>query len=239
MRELWSFRELVLTLAERDLRVRYKQAALGIAWAVITPLAMMIAFTVIFTKVAQHQHPAPHGVPYALFSYLGLLPWTFFSTSLTTGGLSLVGNVPLLNKLYCPREVFPIAAMIDAAADALIATSCCSCCSRSTASRPKVTTLYVPLLLVVLLVFTLGVTLRGLGGGRVHARPAAGPAAGHPARPVRHAGDLPDLLADPQLARPGARLLRAQPAGAGDRRAAARDPVGPGARLGGAGRWRR
>ena len=153
MRELWAFRELVLTLAERDLRVRYKQAVLGIAWAVITPMVMMLAFTLIFTKFA---HVKTGGVPYALFSYMGLLPWTFFSAALTPGGMSLVGNVPLLNKLYCPREVFPIAGIVDAVVDALIATArprgpvpdrralrprrdrstcrcCCSCwsCSRS------------------------------------------------------------------------------------------------------------
>src|SRR5579862_6400201 len=76
LRELWAFRELVLTLAERDLRIRYKQAVLGIAWAVITPVVMMIAFTFIFQKFA---HVKTSGAPYALFSYMGLLPWTFFS----------------------------------------------------------------------------------------------------------------------------------------------------------------
>jgi ABC-type polysaccharide/polyol phosphate export permease len=156
MIELWAFRELVVTLAERDLRVRYKQAALGIAWAVITPVAMMIAFTVIFSKFA---HVNTHGAPYALFSYLGLLPWTFFSTSVTQGGASLVGNVPLLNKLYCPREVFPIAAMADAAVDAVIATFVLLLLFPLLGYPPKIQSLYLPLFLIVLLMFTLGVTL--------------------------------------------------------------------------------
>src|SRR5947209_18647397 len=95
LRELWTFRELTLTLAERDLRVRYKQAVLGIAWAVITPIVMMLAFSLIFTKFA---HIKTGGAPYALFAYMGLLPWTFFSSSVSQGGLSLVSNVPLLNK---------------------------------------------------------------------------------------------------------------------------------------------
>ena len=82
--------ELVVTLAERDLRVRYKQAFLGFAWAVFAPVTLMLVFTFVFTKFAKIQ-TAP-GVPYALFSYLGLLPWTFFSNSVSNGG-SLVTNM--------------------------------------------------------------------------------------------------------------------------------------------------
>jgi ABC-type polysaccharide/polyol phosphate export permease len=157
VRELWSFRELVLTLAERDLRVRYKQAVLGVAWALITPVAMMIAFTLIFTKVG-HVNAQTGGAPYALFSYVGLLPWTFFSSALSAGGMSLVSNVPLLNKLYCPREVFPIAALIDAAVDALIAAVVLFILFPILGYAPKATSFYIPLLLLVLVVFTLGLT---------------------------------------------------------------------------------
>src|SRR5579862_8138130 len=156
LRELWTFRELVLTLAERDLRIRYKQAVLGIAWAVITPVVMMIAFTFIFQKFA---HVKTSGAPYALFSYMGLLPWTFFSGALSTGGVSLVGNVGLLNKLYCPREVFPIAAIVDAAVDALIATAVLAVLFPVTGFAPKIETFSLPLLLLVLIMFTVGVTL--------------------------------------------------------------------------------
>lgn len=156
LRELWSFRELIFTLAERDLRVRYKQAVLGIAWAVVSPVLMMLAFTLIFQKFAKVN---TGGAPYALFSYLGLLPWTFFSTSLSSGGLSLVSNQPLLNKLYCPREVFPIAAIADALVDALIATLVLAVLFAVTGFLPKAQTFYLPLLLLVLVMFTLGVTL--------------------------------------------------------------------------------
>jgi ABC-type polysaccharide/polyol phosphate export permease len=158
LRELWSFRELIVTLAERDIRIRYKQAALGIAWALFVPVVTMIAFTVIFTKVAKINTHAP-GVPYALFSYMGLLPWTFFATSLQSGGLSLVGNVALLNKLYCPREVFPIAAIIDAAFDALIATIVLVLLFPIEGFAPKVELFYVPLLLIPLIAVSLGLTL--------------------------------------------------------------------------------
>jgi ABC-type polysaccharide/polyol phosphate export permease len=156
VRELWAFRELTYTLAERDLRIRYKQAVLGIAWAVISPVFMMLAFTLIFQKFAKVN---TNGAPYALFSYLGLLPWTFFASSVSSGGLSLVSNQPLLNKLYCPREVFPIAGIADAMVDALIATLVLAVLFPITGFAPKVQTFYVPLLLIVLLMFTLGVTL--------------------------------------------------------------------------------
>ncbi len=156
LKELWGFRELVITLAERDLRVRYKQALLGVAWAVIAPVVMMIAFTLLFNRFGKVN---TQGAPYALFSYLGLLPWTFFSTSVSTGGLSLVTNNELLNKLYCPREVFPIAGIADAAVDALIATCVLAVLFPITGFAPKTELYYLPLLLFVLLMFTLAVTL--------------------------------------------------------------------------------
>ncbi len=155
-RELWRFRELTVTLAERDLRVRYKQAVLGVAWAVIAPVVMMVAFSVLFNRFAKVN---TGGAPYALFSYLGLLPWTFFSNSVSNGGLSLVTNSELLNKLYCPREVFPIAAIADAAVDAAIATCVLAVLFPITGFAPKVEIYYVPLFLVVMAMFTLGVTL--------------------------------------------------------------------------------
>lgn len=158
VRELWHFRELVVTLAERDLRVRYKQAVLGIAWAVITPVLMMIAFTLVFGHFAKINTHTP-GVPYALFSYVGLLPWTFFSTALSAGGMSLVANTTLLNKLYCPREVFPIAALIDAAVDGIIAALVLLVLFPIEGFAPKIEIFYLPLLLIPLIAFTLGITL--------------------------------------------------------------------------------
>lgn len=158
IRELWQFRELIVTLAERDLRVRYKQAALGVAWAVITPVVMMIAFTIVFTKVTSGIHFG-HGIPYVLGSYIGLIPWTFFSTCVTSGGMSLVSNVGLLNKLYCPREVFPIAAIIDAMFDAVIASLVLLVLFPLEGFAPTPEAYYIPLLMIPLMAFTLGVTL--------------------------------------------------------------------------------
>jgi ABC-2 type transport system permease protein/lipopolysaccharide transport system permease protein len=118
----------------------------------------MIAFSVIFTQIG-HVNANSHGIPYPLFSYVGLLPWTFFSTCVTAAGLCLVSNIQLLNKLYCPREVFPIAGMLDAAFDALIATVVLLVMFPIFGVAPKITTFYVPLLIVVLVMFSLGITL--------------------------------------------------------------------------------
>ncbi|HEX3693488.1 MAG TPA: ABC transporter permease [Solirubrobacteraceae bacterium] len=156
LKEFWAFRELTFTLAERELRVRYKQAVLGVAWAVIGPVVMMVAFTVLFNRFAKVN---TGGAPYALFSYLGLLPWTFFSNSVSNGGLSLVSNNELLNKLYCPREVFPIAVIADSVVDLAIAACVLALLFPITGFAPKVEAYYLPLFLAVMLIFTLGVTL--------------------------------------------------------------------------------
>ena len=156
LRELRNYDELMLSLAERDLRTRYKQAGLGIAWAVLTPLLLMLAFTFVFTKFTTVD---TGGAPYPLFSYLGLLPWTFFASSLSLGSVSLTNNVSLLNKVYCPREVFPLSQIIIAAFDAMIATLVLIPLFPLLGYAPTVEIYYVPLLLLVLFAFVIGVTL--------------------------------------------------------------------------------
>jgi ABC-2 type transport system permease protein/lipopolysaccharide transport system permease protein len=155
-RELWRARELVRSLAERDLRARYKQAVLGLAWAVITPLVLMVVFTVVFTRIAQVD---TGGVPYPLFSYLGLLPWAFFMTSVSQGANSLISNVNLLNKVYCPREVFPIATVIVAGVDMLVSTGVLLVLFAVNSFMPHPTSVFVPILLLIQVAFTLGVTM--------------------------------------------------------------------------------
>jgi ABC-2 type transport system permease protein/lipopolysaccharide transport system permease protein len=156
LRELWQNRRLLRTLAERDFRVRYKQAVLGVAWSVIAPLVLMLVFTVVFTRIVKVHHGDG---PYPLFAYLGLLPWTFFATSLTTGGLSLVTNVPLLNKVWCPREVFPLSTMIVAGIDTLISCAVLGLLFLVYDTAPAATSLWVPLYVVVQLCFTTGVVV--------------------------------------------------------------------------------
>jgi ABC-2 type transport system permease protein/lipopolysaccharide transport system permease protein len=155
-RDIWRFRELILSLAERDYRARYKQAVLGVAWAMLTPVLLVIVFTIVFTRV---QRVATGGAPYVLFSYLGLIPWTFFSGSVTAGGQSIVTNMALVNKVACPREVFPLAAIAVTALDAVISSAVLIVLFGVTGYAPRPESLYVPLLLLVLLVYTLGTTL--------------------------------------------------------------------------------
>jgi ABC-type polysaccharide/polyol phosphate export permease len=154
--ELWGARTLVRTLAEREIRIRYKQAVLGFAWAVVTPLVLMVAFTLFFRKAAKID---TWPVPYPLFAYVGLIPWTFFSTGVAQGGLSLVNNVPLLNKVYCPREVFPTASVVVAGIDSIISTGVLLLLFLRYGFMPKPTTIWVPALLPIQVMFTLGVTL--------------------------------------------------------------------------------
>ena len=156
VREVWRARGLVRTLAERDFRVRYKQAFLGLAWTVLTPFALMVVFTLFFQRLAKVD---TGGAPYALFAYLGLLPWTFFSTSVSQGGQSLVANSQLVNKVYCPREVFPLASVVVAAVDTAIAMVMLGLLFVVTSFMPKATTVWVPVLLAVQVAFTCGVTL--------------------------------------------------------------------------------
>jgi ABC-type polysaccharide/polyol phosphate export permease len=156
IREVWRAHELVRSLVEREVRAQYKQAILGFAWAMITPVAFMLVFSVFFRRVATVDTA---GVPYALFTYVGLVPWTFFSASISRGGMSLVANASLLSKVYCPREVFPVAAMISASIDSIIATLVMGLLFIFTGFAPKATTIYVPLLLLIQLAFTASVTL--------------------------------------------------------------------------------
>jgi ABC-type polysaccharide/polyol phosphate export permease len=114
---LWRRREVVRALVERDFRARYKQAFLGITWAFVQPLIMVLVFNLVVRKaVTVHDH----GVPYVLFSYVGLLPWNMFSEAITLGSISLVSNQSLLNKLNCPREAFPTASVFLAGLDMLV-----------------------------------------------------------------------------------------------------------------------
>jgi lipopolysaccharide transport system permease protein len=119
--ELVQYRHLLLSLTLRDLRVRYKQSVLGMAWALLLPLAMMLIFTFVFTRAVKLSSTLDLGMPYPLFAYLGLVPWTFFSSSLNGAVNSLTANRNLVTKVYFPREVFPLASVGSAFVDFLVA----------------------------------------------------------------------------------------------------------------------
>jgi ABC-2 type transport system permease protein/lipopolysaccharide transport system permease protein len=156
MVELWKSRELTRTLVERDLRVRYKQTVLGFGWALMGPVIFMLVFTLFFQRAA---HFNTHGTPYALFSYTALVPWTFFAEAVTVGSVSLISNLTLLNKVYCPREVFPIASTVASGFDAAVSSLVLLVLFAIYQYPPAWTTLWLPLLMVLEIAFTLGVTL--------------------------------------------------------------------------------
>src|ERR1700686_5124718 len=108
LRDLWSYRELLYFLTWRDIKVRYKQTVLGASWAIIQPLFTMLLFTLFFGRLAGLPSD---GIPYPIFAYAGLLPWTFFSNAVTNSGNSLVGSSNLITKVYFPRMIIPGAAV--------------------------------------------------------------------------------------------------------------------------------
>ena len=118
-RELWAYRELLWVLAARDIRVRYKQAVLGAAWAVIRPFTTMVIFSVVFGALAQMPSD---GFPYPVFVFAGLLPWSFFSTAISASGQSLVGSAHLVSKVYFPRLIIPLSSVGGGLLDLLIST---------------------------------------------------------------------------------------------------------------------
>jgi lipopolysaccharide transport system permease protein len=117
-RELWDYRELLYFLTWRDVKVRYKQTVLGAAWAVIQPFFMMVIFSLAFGRLAK---VPSDGVPYPVFAFCGLLPWQLFAHALTESGNSLVSNERLITKVYFPRLVIPIAAVLGGLVDFAIA----------------------------------------------------------------------------------------------------------------------
>ena len=116
-KELWRYRELIYFLTWRDIKVRYKQAVLGIAWAVLQPLMTMVIFTVIFGNLLG---TPSEGIPYPLFSLTALLPWQLFASALQRSSVSLVGNANLLKKIYFPRLAIPLSSIFAALVDFLI-----------------------------------------------------------------------------------------------------------------------
>ncbi len=116
--DLWRFRELFLILAWRDISVRYKQTVIGVVWAILKPLLTMVVFTVVFGQMAKL--PSDGNAPYALLVFAAMLPWTLFATSFGDASNSLINSANLISKVYFPRLIVPIAAMVTAFADFLI-----------------------------------------------------------------------------------------------------------------------
>ncbi len=118
LKELWAYRELLYFLTWRDVKVRYKQAVLGAAWAIIQPLATMLIFTLFFGRLAKMPSD---GIPYPIFAYAALLPWSFFANAVSNSGNSLVGSANLITKVYFPRLIVPGAAVLAGLVDFALA----------------------------------------------------------------------------------------------------------------------
>jgi len=118
LKAVWDYRELLYFLAWRDLKARYSQTVMGLAWAVLQPLFMMLVFTVIFSKIARLPSD---GIPYPLFAYAALVPWTYFSKSLDRSGFSIVAESNLITKIYFPRLIVPLSATLGGLIDFAIA----------------------------------------------------------------------------------------------------------------------
>jgi lipopolysaccharide transport system permease protein len=120
LREFWFYRELFFFFVWRDIKVRYKQTALGAVWAVLVPFMTMIVFTLLFGKLAKLPHD---GIPYPVFYYSGLLPWTYFASSLSNGSTSLVSKTNLITKVYFPRMLVPASAVLTGLLDFVVASA--------------------------------------------------------------------------------------------------------------------
>lgn len=153
LRELWQHRELLYFLVWKDIKVKYKQAALGVAWAVLQPVLGMLLFTLLFGRVAKLPSD---GMPYPLFYFASLLSWTYFSTALTTASNSVVGSTSLVSKVYFPRILLPVSGVISSVLDLVIAFAMLVGLIVFYRVPLTLPLLFVPLVLVLLIVFALG-----------------------------------------------------------------------------------
>ena len=155
IREQFEFRDLLLQLTTRDLLLRYKQTAMGFAWALLTPLLNTAIFSVIFMRVAHVDTP----VPYPLFVYCGMLAWNFTASALRFAVSSLTGNTNLVTKVYFPREIFPFSAVAVSLVDFLVASSVLVAMLFYYRVAPTTALFFLPLVIVVQAAFTLAVSL--------------------------------------------------------------------------------
>jgi len=159
--EIWTHRELLFFLVWRDIKVRYKQTALGAAWVIIQPLLTMIVFTLFFGKLAK---VPSDGIPYPLFVYTGLVPWTLFAYSLTESSGSLVSNQNLITKVYFPRLIIPLASVLAGLVDFSISFGVLLLLMSYYGIAPTFLVVFVPpfVMLAVLAALSVGIWLSAL-----------------------------------------------------------------------------
>ncbi|GJL49632.1 ABC transporter permease [Candidatus Nitrospira salsa] len=156
LHELWEYRELLYFLTWRDIKVRYKQTVLGAAWAIIQPFFTMVIFSIFFGRLAQIPSD---GIPYPIFAFAALVPWTFFSNGLTQSSNSLVNSANLLKKVYFPRLVIPLSSVLSGVVDFVLAFVVLLGMMLFYGIVPTVNVLWLPFLLLLAFVTALGVGL--------------------------------------------------------------------------------
>jgi lipopolysaccharide transport system permease protein len=158
LRELFQARELLYVWTRREFRVRYSQSLLGVAWVILQPLALMVIFTIVFSTFLSVPSA---GVPYPIFAYTALLPWTFFASALGTAIPSLANNFTLVSRIAFPREILPLANILTSGIDFLFASVILL--GMIAVYHIQITTyvLLVPLLVAIQLVLTIGISLAG------------------------------------------------------------------------------
>jgi lipopolysaccharide transport system permease protein len=156
LKELWEYRELLYFLIWRDIKVRYKQTALGATWAIIQPFFTMVVFSLFFGRLAK---VPSDGIPYPIFSFAALVPWTFFANGLSQSSNSLVGSANLITKVYFPRLTIPLASVLSGVVDFALAFVVLLGMMFFYRMAPTVNILWLPLFLLLALITSLGVGL--------------------------------------------------------------------------------
>ena len=154
--ELWSFRELMFFLVWRDIKVRYKQTALGVSWAVIQPLLTMVVFSLFFGKLGKMPSD---GIPYPIFSFAALVPWTLFSNGLTQATASVVASSNLIKKVYFPRLIIPTATVLAGVIDFFIAFVVLMIMMLVYGITPTVNSIWLPAFLALTVIASLAVSV--------------------------------------------------------------------------------
>lgn len=156
LRDVWQYRELLYFLVWRDVKVRYKQTALGATWAIIQPLMTMVVFSIFFGKLGKMKSD---GLPYPIFSFVALVPWTFFANGLIQASNSLVGSSNLIKKVYFPRLAVPIATVLSGIVDFAVAFVVLLAMMLFYNIFPTINVLWLPCFIILALVTSLGVSL--------------------------------------------------------------------------------
>jgi ABC-type polysaccharide/polyol phosphate export permease len=156
IREIFTYRELIVALAMREVRVRYKHSLLGVGWALALPLSLMLVFTFVFSRVAVVD---TGDIPYPIFAYLGLLPWQLHANIITQGARSLSDNRPLVTKVYFAREVLPLSVVLSSLVDFAVASTVLAGLMIWFGITPGVGLVLVPVVLIVQIAFDAGCAL--------------------------------------------------------------------------------